>query len=952
MRESKPEVVGYLAVVLHAHLPFIPHTAAEPTLEEKWLFEALTESYIPFLLSWERLAEENVRFQLTLSISPPLLTMLTDSVELERYSKYLRNLQELSEREAERTRNDPHYAAVAEFYRRRLREIGHAFHEKYRTDLLAPLKKLKELGHLEIITTGATHGFLPLMATEEAKYAQLHLALDYFEAKFGWRPSGIWLPECGYCPGLERLLDKLGIGYFIISSHGMLSANPRPETAVYAPVRLAGTQVNAFGRDWETSHQVWSRTEGYPGDYWYREFYRDIGWDLDYDYLQPYLLGGVRGDTGLKYHRITGKSDYKEVYQRDKALERVKEHARDFLANRQRQLSYWRGTMKQPPIVVAPYDTELFGHWWFEGPDWLEEVLRLVAQRDTGIATTTLQSYLWKYPASHEATFGPSSWGEGGYNRVWLNEENDWIYPRLHRAEKLIKALTEGYPQPGPEVKRGLNQAVRELLLAQSSDWPFILTNRTVVDYARARLEWHLGQCERLLVELLTNGVDPANLRYLEETDRVFPGLDYRVFCSLPASDGELMVPAGLAGTVVIMLSWEYPPWHVGGLGVHVRDLAETMARLGQAVHVVTVSPHNQGKTIVQNGVHVHFLAVDVPQEARDDFLAWVLRFNLVMADFAGEMVLRSPKARFLLHAHDWMVGYAARELKARFDLLGVATIHATEHGRNRGLHNPLQHAIHRLEEELVHGADRVICCSRYMQKEIETLFGLAADGVYMIPNAVNLSPAVEIVRKEQVILFIGRLVAEKGVQVLIEAFARLSGLYPDASLVIAGSGPYTEELQNMVRRLGLTDRIRFMGFVAEKVRDELLKSCSIAVFPSLYEPFGIVALEAMASGTPVVVSRTGGLAEIVEDGVSGLCFTPGDAGELQRCLVKLLQSPATARELSKNARLRVEQEFNWEAVAKRTLEVYHREQPVVGAKDNEGADDRQREPVLVPAEV
>lgn len=948
MRGIRQATMGYLAIVLHAHLPFVPHIAEEPTLEEKWLFEALTESYIPFLLSWEKMAQEKIPFKLTLSVSPPLLAMLSDPVELGRYSGYLKKIQELSGREVERTRDNPHYAPVAEFYRQRLDGISQAFHGKYRMNLLDPLKTLKEQGHLEIITTGATHGFLPLMATEEAKYAQLRLAMDYFESCFGWKPSGLWLPECGYCPGIERILDQLGVSYFVTSSHGMLNANPKPETAVYAPVRIAGTQVNVFGRDWETSHQVWSRSEGYPGDYWYREFYRDIGWDLDYKYVHPYLIGGLRGDTGLKYQRITGKSDYKEVYQRQKALERLKDHAQDFLTNRQRQFKYWRSVMKEPPVIVAPYDAELFGHWWFEGPDWIEEVMRLAAQDSNEISTTSLGEYLQKHPAAHEGTLGPSSWGEGGYNRVWLNEENDWIYPRLHRAEKLIKALAEGYQKPDPVQKRALNQAVRELLLAQSSDWPFIITNQTVVDYAKFRLESHLDQCERLIAELQKGGVDEAHLSYLEKNDGVFPQLDYGVFSSL-ARDVGTTTPVNRSGKVVIMLSWEYPPWHVGGLGVHVRDLAETMVQLGQEVHVVTLSPANQRQTTLQNGVFVHFLAADLQPEIKGDFLAWVLQFNLVMADFVREMVLRSPSAHFVLHAHDWMVGYAAREMKACFGLPVVVTIHATEHGRNRGLHHHIQHAIHRLEWELVHDADQVICCSRYMQKEIKTLFGMT-ERVSIIPNAVNVSPAVQADRKEKTILFVGRLVVEKGVQILIEAFARLIHLYPDASLVIAGSGPYTEELQNLGRQLGLEDKIQFTGFVSESSRNQLLASCSIAVFPSLYEPFGIVALEAMASGTPVVVSRTGGLAEIVEDDISGLCFTPGDAGDLQRCLVKLLQSPVKAEEMSKKARLRVEQVFNWVSVAKRTIDLYRLEQLTAGRNHDDANAEEKRDPVMAAA--
>lgn len=279
---------------------------------------------------------------------------------------------------------------------------------------------------------------------------------------------------------------------FIISTRSILIVNSLPQLthSVYAPAQ--SKEVTVFGRDYETSHQVWSRTEGYPGDYNYREFYRDIGYDLDYDYVAPYLVAGLRGDTGLKYYRITGKTDSKEPYNVANARLKVKEHAQDFLVNRHRQLGYWAERMEVKPIITAPYDAELFGHWWFEGPDWLAEVLRLAAEPESATRTITFSNYLQQYPPGQQVAFAHSSWGEGGYSRYWLNPKNDWVYPYYHRAEKVMGRLAETFKQPSPLQERALNQAARELMLAQSSDWPFILTSETVVDYARQRLHNHL----------------------------------------------------------------------------------------------------------------------------------------------------------------------------------------------------------------------------------------------------------------------------------------------------------------------------------------------------------------------------------------------------------------------------------------------------------------------------
>jgi 1,4-alpha-glucan branching enzyme len=911
---------GYVAFLLHAHLPFVRNTALEFCLEEKWLFEGLTESYLPLLMQWEALAAEEVPFQLTLSLSPPLLSMLTAPELPERYGRYLTLQKKLALKETERTANHPLFQAITHFYYERIARIEAAFISKYQGNLLLPLGNLARRGCLELITTCATHGYLPLMITEEARRAQIRTGIQIFRETIGWGPQGMWLPECGYLPGVEQLLQAEGIRYFIMSGHGFAAAIPPGGYSLYAPAQTG--QVAVFARDHETSRQVWSRDEGYPGDHDYREFYRDIGYDLDYNYISPYLIAGRRGDTGFKYYRITGKTDQKEVYRPEIARLRIQEHARDFWENRRRQLGYWAERMEVKPIVTAPYDAELFGHWWFEGPDWLAEVLRLTAASDSPFQTVSFSQYLTEYPPRKQVVFAHSSWGEGGYSRYWLNSKNDWIYPHYHRAEKLMVQLAESITTPTPVEERALNQAGRELLLAQSSDWPFILTSRTVVQYAEERLHNHLTNFFKIIKELKNNRIDPAELLALEESDRIFPQIDYRIYQPVRSRFAEAFATVEPDKPLILMLSWEFPPQHVGGLGIHVRDLSIELVRLGYNVHVLTVA-HDEAPcfTVIQ-GVGVHFIPMERNLEPHEDFISWMILLNMALADYGREWLARL-KSPVILHAHDWLVAYAARELRESFTIPLVTTIHATEYGRNDGINTPLQQAIHQLETDLVHNSDQVICCSRYMQAEIRRLFGVSPEHLYVIANGVKPIILPEAPRSGYNILYVGRLVVEKGVQHLLMALPALIGIFPELKLVIAGNGPYQRELQELAVHLGIGDRVGFKGFVPEPVRDQLLADCRMTVFPSLYEPFGIVALEAMSAGRPVIVARTGGLTETVQHEENGLCFTPGDIKELQYCIFRILQYPEWAETMSRRAKNQVTEMYTWEAVARQTGAVY-----------------------------
>lgn len=522
---------GFLSIILHAHLPYVHHPEHDSFFEENWLFEAITECYLPLLGVLERLHKDRVDYRLTLSLSPTLITMLRDELLQKRYLKHLDRLLELAEKEIIRTRGQPQYHRLARLYRRFFWHTRQRYQDIHQCDLLSAFKAHHAAGTLELITTAATHAFLPLLnISETAVRNQVTIGIETFKANFGFAPSGFWLPECGYYPGLEATLKDAGISYFFVDSHGLTDAVELPANGVYAPLDC-GNGVAAFARDPHSSRQVWSAQEGYPGDADYREYYSDIGFELDLEYIAPYILEGkTRTHTGIKYHRVTGGQLPKAIYQPRQAVAKAEQHARDFIQQRQQQCDALSIEMDRPPVIVAPYDAELFGHWWFEGPLWLEHVLRMASADTNAMQTISCSEYLKQQPAPQVSTPAASSWGEQGYSSYWINESNDWIYPLIHKAgaemEKLVVDLQT--LAVSPLQKRALNQAVRSILLAQASDWPFILKSGTTVEYAKKRLTDHLARFNYLHDCIRKNRIDERYLTALEIMDDIFPAVDFR----------------------------------------------------------------------------------------------------------------------------------------------------------------------------------------------------------------------------------------------------------------------------------------------------------------------------------------------------------------------------------------------------------------------------------------
>ena len=538
MKDFTPK--GYLAFVLHAHLPFVRHPEYEDFLEEDWLYEAITETYIPLLTHYEELIEDGIDFRITMTITPPLISMLTDELLQSRYIRHIERLIELARKEVERTRWMKDFNKIAKMYLRKFEHCRYMFVEKHNRNLISGFKAIQDAGKLEIITCGATHGFFPLMLPTnlQAVRAQVKVAMQIHTKHFGKPPSGIWLPECGFVDGVDKILRENGIRYFFVDAHGILLAHPRPRYGVFAPIFAPQTGVAAFGRDLESSKSVWSSDEGYPGDYNYREFYRDVGFDLEFEYIQKYIHeSGLRKNTGIKYYKITGSGslDDKESYNPQIALEKASEHAGNFVFNRERQIEHLASLMqRQPPIIISPYDAELFGHWWYEGPDWLNYVLRKISCDSKTIKLITPKEFLDMYPTQQVATPTFSSWGHKGYAEVWLEKSNDWIYRHLHKAADRMVELANTYGDAYGDLERALNQAARELLLAQSSDWAFIIKTGTMVEYAIKRTKDYVSRFTKIYHQIRGNRLDMNWLSEIEYKDNIFPDIDFRVYRTLP----------------------------------------------------------------------------------------------------------------------------------------------------------------------------------------------------------------------------------------------------------------------------------------------------------------------------------------------------------------------------------------------------------------------------------
>ena len=516
---------GYLLVALNTHMPFVHDPTTPNCQEETWLYESITEATLPLIGVFSRLVEEKIDFRITVSLSPCLVAMLSTPLIKERYVHYLEDRIGLAQEEQERVGASSPLYHLAGWYLESFRHARKVFVDDWGKDLTAAFRYLSDSGKVDFLTSGATHAYLPLWELYPRLIdLQIKIGVRYHEHVFGSRPRGFWLPECAFSLGLDELLARNGIRYSYVDSHALLNGHPRPKYGVHAPIHCPAG-VAAFARDWMSHDVVWLKDKGYPGDAHYLDYNRDIGYELPLETVGRFTHQEQRVQTGIKYYRNqwVGNSD---LYDPSQAFGRCDEHANDFIRRCQRAVRQISPGLGRKPVLVALFDTEHFGHWWREGPIWLDLMIRKMACDQNVVRLVAAPDYLAMYPTNQVIMPNPSSWGYQGFSETWLMGRNHWIYPALYTAADEFEALAQRYPNPPETVRAALNQYLREFLVAQASDWAFILHQETTMAYARRKVEDALENMRLIATQLDQGQVDSELLQRFQARNNLFADID------------------------------------------------------------------------------------------------------------------------------------------------------------------------------------------------------------------------------------------------------------------------------------------------------------------------------------------------------------------------------------------------------------------------------------------
>ena len=532
--------IGSFVFMLHSHLPYYRKAGMWPFGEES-VYECMAETYIPLLNAVDDLLSEGLKANLTIGLTPILCEQLSDEHFKKGFEKYIGLRIEAAKEDEARYANygdtpNPERHHLAKFYLDWFTAIDKDFKQRWKRDLIAGFKRLQDQEAIEITTSAATHCFSPLLTEDESIFAQYKTGVENYKKHFGRAPRGFWLPECAYRPaqngreGIEKWLYEAGIKYFFTESFvikGGQTAEVRRVVGPYGSVQYVPSKnigetgldtyeafwlkeypVAVMGRNEEAGYQVWSADHGYPGDGNYREFHKKDD------------------KSGLHYWKLTSKGTdlgLKEIYNPEAAHNRMKENSEHYVGFVQQALTEHVKRTGDPGLVMVSFDTELFGHWWFEGVSWLKDILRKLKQY-TAIDVMTASAYLEANPPQTTINLPESSWGSGGHYQVWLNNETEWMWPIINKSESRMKEIAQKIEggKNDAQTLRAAKQLARELLLLESSDWPFLVTTGQAKDYAVERFNGHAERFDEIYDMLSKGHVDEGKLSKIEDIDTCF----------------------------------------------------------------------------------------------------------------------------------------------------------------------------------------------------------------------------------------------------------------------------------------------------------------------------------------------------------------------------------------------------------------------------------------------
>ncbi|MBS1707392.1 MAG: DUF1957 domain-containing protein [Armatimonadetes bacterium] len=557
--------VGRFMLVLHSHMPYVLSHGKSPHGTD-WLNESAVECYLPILDALDRLRNQGIKPRWTINMTPILAEQLDDEAFKAGFEEYCEEKIQFAIRDQQdfRAKGELWMEGLAAMWQRLFTKALVQFKHQWFRDICGAFRSFEEDGCIELITCGATHGYFPLLGTDESVQAQVKLAVSSHVKRFGKKPRGIWLPECAYRPGyawkapagsdetvwdrkdVSEFLKENGIDFFFVDSHMIRGGEPlgtywqkfpqlaelfaRSKNLFTPPAEFRSEYEHyalpngtvCFSRDPESTVKVWSGDVGYPGDEWYLEFHKQ----LYPGRLRYWRISPEKGDLGKK-----------QPYDPWAAFENIGAHAADFVNIVKGTLGHYRGQAGRAGTLVAMYDTELFGHWWWEGPEFLYEIGKRMAA-DPDIQQASGSDVIDEDPPRHQIHLPEGSWGEGGYHSVWINPDNHWTWEKLYPAQKQMRKMAQTMAK-GP-AKEIVTQAARELILAEASDWQFLISTWAARDYAEIRFDDHIERFNRLagIAEKVHSGgamvsEEAAFLKDCQLKDAPFPELDLSYWATL-----------------------------------------------------------------------------------------------------------------------------------------------------------------------------------------------------------------------------------------------------------------------------------------------------------------------------------------------------------------------------------------------------------------------------------